>query len=460
MGSAARPDVNPVVVGKSFITQYYNILCNVPEHLHRFYHEISKVGRVGADGVVRNVSTLQGISEELKKLTCGGFKSAEIISYDAQESQDGGFILVVTGYFSLNDSLRRKFNQTFFLAPQENGYFVLNDILRFYVCGVSGNDSNKPSAINGNKGPEQAASVSVKPVPKEVSKPLNNEYAKENVLVPEIVNKEVPDIEITRKEEIVNKEVPDIEVTRKEVADDSPKSCDPEDGHEDVPKKSYASVLKVVNGGKSGVPAGSLPVPKQIPKEQEHQVSSAPCSEPILKDPVQQASPDPSPVIESEAVSETVDAAENGHNQEFEVVAEGTSIYVKHLPTNATIDMLETEFKQFGAIGSGGIQVVSQRGLGFPYGFVEFEEADAAQRALEASPIMIGGQRAFVEEKRSTARGNNRGNGNGYGNRNVGGGRGRGSYGPYGYGNNNYRRGGGRTYNRRGNENVASLNSY
>lgn len=42
-------------------------------------------------------------------------------------------------------------------------------------------------------------------------------------------------------------------------------------------------------------------------------------------------------------------------------VAEGTSIYVKHLPGNATIDMLENEFKKFGAIGNGGVQVISQK---------------------------------------------------------------------------------------------------
>lgn len=42
-------------------------------------------------------------------------------------------------------------------------------------------------------------------------------------------------------------------------------------------------------------------------------------------------------------------------------VAVGTSIYVKHLPFNANIDMLGAEFKQFGAITNGGIQVINQR---------------------------------------------------------------------------------------------------
>lgn len=38
--------------------QYYEILHKHPQHLHRFYHEISKVGRVGQDGVMRDFYTL------------------------------------------------------------------------------------------------------------------------------------------------------------------------------------------------------------------------------------------------------------------------------------------------------------------------------------------------------------------------------------------------------------------
>lgn len=73
--------------------------------------------------------------------------------------------------------------------------------------------------------------------------------------------------------------------------------------------------------GKSGVSAGSLPSPKEIPKDKEHQAPSGPSLKQILKEQSQQTSSDPSPEIESEAVSETVDAAENGHDE----VVEGMS---------------------------------------------------------------------------------------------------------------------------------------
>ena len=66
-------------------------------------------------------------------------------------------------------SLKRKFTQTFFLAPQDKGYFVLNDVFRYVeenellqTNSVSVNDINKnvatasPSAqIVGNAFVEQ-----------------------------------------------------------------------------------------------------------------------------------------------------------------------------------------------------------------------------------------------------------------------------------------------------------------
>lgn len=57
--------------------------------------------------------------------------TAEIETADAQESHERGVIVLVTGHLTGNDNVRKKFSQTFFLAPQDKGYFVLNDIFRF-----------------------------------------------------------------------------------------------------------------------------------------------------------------------------------------------------------------------------------------------------------------------------------------------------------------------------------------
>ncbi|KAL0436180.1 UNVERIFIED_CONTAM: Nuclear transport factor 2 [Sesamum radiatum] len=50
---------------------------------------------------------------------------------------------------------------------------------------------------------------------------------------------------------------------------------------------------------------------------------------------------------------------------------------------SATDNLLEEVFKKFGTIKSDGIQVRSNRQQGFCFGFVEFEEASAVQKALE-----------------------------------------------------------------------------
>ena len=57
--------------------------------------------------------------------------TAEIDTADAQESHERGVIVLVPGRLTGKDNVRKKFSQTFFLAPQDKGYFVLNDVFRF-----------------------------------------------------------------------------------------------------------------------------------------------------------------------------------------------------------------------------------------------------------------------------------------------------------------------------------------
>jgi len=60
----------------------------------------------------------------------GGLR-AEIKTVDAQESLNNGVLVLVTGYLTGKDNVRRNFTQSFFLATQDKGYFVLNDMFRY-----------------------------------------------------------------------------------------------------------------------------------------------------------------------------------------------------------------------------------------------------------------------------------------------------------------------------------------
>lgn len=56
---------------------------------------------------------------------------AEIKTVDSLESLNGSVLVMVTGSLSSHGRPKRNFVQTFFLAPQEVGYFVLNDMFRY-----------------------------------------------------------------------------------------------------------------------------------------------------------------------------------------------------------------------------------------------------------------------------------------------------------------------------------------
>jgi Ras GTPase-activating protein-binding protein 1 len=78
--------------------------------------------------MLRGFAATQAISEKIMEMDVS---KAEIRTVDSQESLGGGVTVLVTGHLTGRDGVRREFSQSFFLAPQEKGYFVLNDIFRF-----------------------------------------------------------------------------------------------------------------------------------------------------------------------------------------------------------------------------------------------------------------------------------------------------------------------------------------
>ncbi|KAK8491491.1 hypothetical protein V6N11_059416 [Hibiscus sabdariffa] len=366
------------VVGIAFVHQYYHILHHSPELVHRFYHDDSKLGRPEGNGVMCITSTMQAINEKI--LSLGEF-TAEITTVDAQDSHNGGVLVLVTGHLTGNDKVKQKFTQSFFLAPQDKGYFVLNDVFRYI---------DEAKHETGSQDPINNTEASLTPE-QDLSPAPENHIVEQLSASPEEANgQEVYNPSENGDGSIEEEEAPVAEVVD-DIPDDSQMVDDSNSKIEEVPKKSYASIVKFMteNSVSSSTPTHS-PV-QSIVKNYEQLGTAAP---PIVSAPV------------SDAQTSINNITENGNHQDVE--AEGPSIYIKGLPLNATPDMLENEFKRFGSIKNGGIQVLNQKG--FCFGFVEFEVASSAQSAIEASPINIGGRNAIIEEKRSTSRGK----GNGY----------------------------------------------
>ncbi|KXN89331.1 Putative G3BP-like protein [Leucoagaricus sp. SymC.cos] len=123
-------NVVPSEVGWQFVPQYYTFVNKQPNRLHCFYTKSSTFvhGNEGEES-----KPCFGQHEIHEKITSIGFQDCKVFihSVDAQASANGGIIIQVIGEMSNRGEGWRKFVQTFFLAEQPNGYFVLNDIFRF-----------------------------------------------------------------------------------------------------------------------------------------------------------------------------------------------------------------------------------------------------------------------------------------------------------------------------------------
>lgn len=128
--ASGRPTAAPTEVGWLFVPQYYTFLNNDPSKLHCFYSKRSTL----VHGTEQEEASLcigqQQIHEKIVSL---GFSNAKVFvsNVDSQASAAGGIIIQVLGDISNDGGAWRKFVQTFFLAEQPNGYFVLNDIFRY-----------------------------------------------------------------------------------------------------------------------------------------------------------------------------------------------------------------------------------------------------------------------------------------------------------------------------------------
>ncbi|KAF8342829.1 uncharacterized protein EI90DRAFT_793711 [Cantharellus anzutake] len=122
--------VIPSEVGWQFVPQYYTFVNKQPSRLHCFYTKNSTFihGTEGEDG-----KPCYGQHEIHEKILSIGFQDCKVFihSVDAQSSANNGIIIQVIGEMSNKGEPWKKFAQTFFLAEQPNGYFVLNDIFRF-----------------------------------------------------------------------------------------------------------------------------------------------------------------------------------------------------------------------------------------------------------------------------------------------------------------------------------------
>ncbi|KAH9602695.1 hypothetical protein KSS87_018264 [Heliosperma pusillum] len=416
------------IVGNAFVEQYYHILHESPELVYRFYQDSSVLTRPDSNGVITTATTmqkckqpLQGIDEKILSLNCKDF-IAEIKTADAQQSLSDGVVVLVTGYLTGRDNLKKKFAQSFFLAPQEKGFYVLNDVFRY----VEDEDTKEAVSAPADDTIENVQPALQTPEPEQPSHAAD---------VPEPVQETFTEEDLTNEPEVCDpSDIVDRSIHEEEVVEPPPTQLDqtenvsvtlvPSVYQEDEPKRSYASILKAMRTNPSPTPVRAPAKNVNVKRPSSNQETSG--------------SVKPTPVSEVSA------SKSDARPEKIDVLDEGYSIYVRNLPQSATAAQVDEVFAKFGPIKQGGVQVRSNK-QGFCFGFVEFEAMESMNSAIElftlgpygdmgvshnglgygygirtrtlpfchffperdrrASPILIGTRKATIEEKRTTSRG-------------------------------------------------------
>ncbi|KAJ4901729.1 Nuclear transport factor 2 (NTF2) family protein with RNA binding (RRM-RBD-RNP motifs) domain [Raphanus sativus] len=379
-------------VGSYFVEQYYQVLQQQPHLIHQFYSDSSKMIRVDVDST-HTADTLLNIHNMVMSLN---FTAIEVKTINSVESWEGGILVAVSGSVKAKElGNRRSFMHTFFLAPQEKGYFVLNDIFQFIDQGLlfSHHHLNPPTPhpepqVHDDYVVEQEASDYVNSV--QINDDLVDKYSLQE-------DQYQPHHEEDYEDEVAVQESPREEVVVVDVVHE-PRPAPPEEPLGEKSKMSYASILRVAKE------AAAVPVAATQPSYNE------------WDQPLRTPSPQlAAPPQQSNAFADYGAEADGGFGfEDFEI----KSVYVRNLPSNISASEIEEEFKNFGTIKPDGVFLRTRKDvIGVCYAFVEYEDMTSVENAIKASPIYLGGRQVYIEGRRPNpagvrgARGRGRGRG-------------------------------------------------
>ncbi|KAG0491717.1 hypothetical protein HPP92_005115 [Vanilla planifolia] len=388
MASVIQGKVSAVQVGSYFLGQYYHFLQQTPNLVHQFYGDSSSMIRYNGE----NNESASGIAEIHNLIIRLNFTEIEIKTAHSLESWDGGVLVTVTGFVQAKDFIcRRNFVETFFLAPQEKGYFILNDIFLLLedeqfqqhpVHLMHDEYDRELSTLDPVQDPVSSYILGEDIPLREFSSPpipveINNEV--ENYSVP-VQQQEAPGFEEREDEPPAEQSSASVSSVSSTIHD---QPVPAEELVEEPPKHTYASILCLrttkAQGGQH-----LTPMNKATPMlaEWQHAPLSTQHGPPISSVPEKSG---------SESWDEYSSLEDEGDSK---------SVYVGNLPASISTSDLDQEFRNFGRIKPNGVTIRSRKEAGVFYAFIEFEEASAVQNALKASPVQLNGRLIHVEGRR------------------------------------------------------------
>ncbi|KAL8737466.1 MAG: hypothetical protein Q9181_001654 [Wetmoreana brouardii] len=428
-------------VGWYFVEQYYTTLSKNPEKLHLFYNKRSQfVSGVEAEKVSVSVGQ-RAINERIKELDIQDCK-VRVSNVDSQESFKN-IVVQVIGEMSNKAAPHRKFVQTFVLAEQPNGYFVLNDIFRYIEDEEEDFGPEEPAATQVTGIEEPAATFAssdstaqqqhdIEEVDQKLEAELETGKAipEEPATDPSISNGESPDMSAedvateapgatdSAADEQIEIPPEDAEKATEEV------TAEPEEPKDPDPTP-VASPPKPAPAAPVQAPTPAAPPKPAAPKTWANLVAANRVAAPAVPSPASSASPAPSqpkntPSTTSQSSYSPAAAADDSQsrnqlngNAGWQMAGtdnnrrqgRGQSIsgntdretvlgYVKNVTDKVDASILKNTLNQYGKLAY--FDVSRQKNCAF----VEFETSEGYNAAVAANPHSIGGEQIFVEERR------------------------------------------------------------
>lgn len=348
-----------------FSHQYYTVFSAHLRYLYRFYDAASTmtVSEVLENGSVRSNSG-EG-QTGIHNLVLDLFEDTVVkLSHVLpQFSQDGGIVMQVNGML-IRKGVERCFTQSFFLAVQEKGYYVLNDILHITPStpATSPRKENPPAGappaqvrINPARKPKVHSRQEAAPTP----------HAYGHMSAPTHAN------------------------GGHEVPHGAPSGGHPsEEGSIPNAKPTYAESLKVSPGNGAAAPR------KANTPEARAQRPNTPAS-PVETPPSQKAG------------SVGVNAHLNGaggagtasnipQRLNTSSFPRNSAVFVRDIPPNVDENSLQQAFAQYGDVTN----VVIRNGRrDLRFAFVDFATTEAMDECLRKG-VTVGNRQLFIEEKK------------------------------------------------------------
>ncbi|KAI9692194.1 MAG: hypothetical protein M1822_006424 [Bathelium mastoideum] len=453
-GNGGSADLPSDEVGWYFVERYYTTLSRQPEKLFLFYQKRSQfVSGVEAEKAPVCVGQ-KAINDRIKELDIQDCK-VRVTNVDSQSS-DNSIVIQVIGEISNKSAPHRKFTQTFVLAQQTNGYFVLNDIFRYIIedeefeGNAEGEELQQNQAVpSGTQEPApsieetepKTLTSSEDPVAREndaaqVDRELEQKVLKEDVVIPQ-----EPDV-------AVNGAVDEEEAESVQPAEDAPAAAVPA-ALEDVPpavetqteppvqelvpekpKDPEPTPVTSTPPASAAQPVVAAPPPKPAaPKTWANLAAAAanriatpvaptvrstppPTANPAKSVPPAQAPVPGAPTAPAAAQTTSTEApaaqspqdewqpVNHDHNkrqsrvQQAPAEQQNSRAYIKNVYESVDGDELKKTLEKYGEIQY--FDISRQKNCAF----VDFATPAGYQAAVAANPHMIGNDRIIVEERR------------------------------------------------------------